>query len=93
MGEMTAADVGRVGNFSGVRSAENLPNSCRCGARWSGTKTSHCGVKGCHQTFSGVSAFDLHRRGGVCGSPTKLGMSQIASRPYQCWGFPAESGE
>lgn len=33
---------------------------CRCGAEWPGTRISHCSA--CHETFSGVSAFDQHRR-------------------------------
>ena len=33
----------------------------RCQNRWTGFKTVHC--TGCHQTFTGISAFDKHRTG------------------------------
>lgn len=32
-----------------------------CDSRWGGLLTSHC--TGCHQTFSGLTAFDKHRTG------------------------------
>ena len=32
-----------------------------CTARWSGANTCHCTV--CHQTFTGITAFDAHRIG------------------------------
>lgn len=30
----------------------------------------HCGA--CHHTFSGVTLFDQHRKGGVCHHPTAI---------------------
>ncbi|AEJ92194.1 hypothetical protein OPTIMUS_138 [Mycobacterium phage Optimus] len=33
----------------------------RCDARWGGVRTAHCGS--CHETFSGLSAFEIHRAG------------------------------
>lgn len=33
----------------------------RCQGRWSGLNTSHC--TSCHQTFTGIAAFDRHRTG------------------------------
>lgn len=40
---------------------EKLVASCRCGARWTGTKPEHCTV--CHQTFGSTTAGDKHRYG------------------------------
>lgn len=40
----------------------------------------HCGA--CHVTFSGVWAFDVHRRGGQCAAPASLGMVE------RTWGRP-----
>lgn len=37
---------------------------CTCGARWSGTTAQHCPVAGCHETFSGETAGNMHRVGG-----------------------------
>lgn len=40
------------------------PNSCgKCPARWHGQAMCHC--RSCHLTFSGVTAFDMHRAGSV----------------------------
>jgi hypothetical protein len=38
-----------------------------CTTTWTGVSAAHCGS--CHETFSGVGAFDYHRRGGVCVPP------------------------
>lgn len=47
--------------------------SCRgCSARWTGTAACHCGA--CHHTFTGVSAFDAHRRRGECLPPDAAGL-------------------
>jgi hypothetical protein len=47
--------------------------TCRCGARWTGRRTAHCGA--CHRTFGGVGGFDAHRRGGRgCLEPTTVGL-------------------
>lgn len=35
---------------------------CECGSCWPGpSRICHC--EGCHRTFTGVKAFDVHRRG------------------------------
>lgn len=64
-----------------------LPASCRCGARWSGASTCHCG--GCHETFTGYDAFDRHRSQdgefGSCRHPAEVGLID-AGRGYPCWG-------
>jgi hypothetical protein len=44
----------------------------------------HCGA--CHHTFSGVSAFDRHRRGGECINPRDLGLH---ADPRGVWRYPA----
>lgn len=44
-----------------VDDVEKLVASCDCGARWTGTKPSHCMV--CHQTFGSDTAGDQHRYG------------------------------
>jgi hypothetical protein len=67
------------------------PHGCGgCPARWSGTRTSHCGAAGCHVSFAGVSLFDRHRVNGHCVPPARLGMSLLPGRPYPCWGYPTE---
>lgn len=32
-----------------------------CDATWTGLGAAHCAARGCHRTFTGVSAFDKHR--------------------------------
>lgn len=56
-----------------------------CGAEWSGLSAAHCGA--CHQTFSAVSSFDLHRRNGECRDPAKAGLVK-SKRPGIDWCFP-----
>jgi hypothetical protein len=34
----------------------------------------HCGARGCHRTFGGVTGFDAHRKDGICADPATLGM-------------------
>ena len=41
-----------------------------CGARWIRPGACHCA--GCHETFTGISAFDAHRRDGKCHDPATL---------------------
>lgn len=65
-----------------------LPNMCgRCDNRWGGMNTAHCAA--CHLTFTGITAFDAHRRGGVCAVPAEVGLVE-SSRNYECWGFPSD---
>lgn len=71
------------------RDFADLPHGCRCGARWAGTSTAHCGAQ-CHKIFSGPSTFDAHRRNGECLDPASVGMSLLAGRAYECWGFPGD---
>lgn len=77
-----------------------LPHSCgKCDARWSGLNTAHCAADGCHRTFSGVSAFDLHRIGGVDNRSCdvtqrdKSGDLKLVQKESGTWGYPSpESG-
>lgn len=81
---------------SGSESRRELsnPTRCGCGAVWSGLSTCHCAAKGCHQTFTGITAFDQHRAGShttrrFCVDPAIVGLVD-AGRPYPCWGSPNE---
>jgi hypothetical protein len=74
----------RMLDAAGTRSPDTLPHSCRCGTRWAGSNTAHCGA--CHDTFSGVSTFDRHRRDGRCIAPYHVGLSLLDGRAYDCWG-------
>ncbi|MFC8182425.1 hypothetical protein ACFULT_26435 [Rhodococcus sp. NPDC057297] len=59
----------------------------RCQKRWGGMNTCHC--TGCHTTFSGITAFDAHRRGGICSPPMIVGL-RLTDRAYECYGHPAD---
>lgn len=72
--------------FSRTRAYQDLPHTCRCGARWSGSNTCHAAC--CHLTFSGVESFDIHRRGGDCKPPASVGLQLVDGRAYECWGKP-----
>lgn len=63
---------------------------CECGATWGGLNTCHCAS--CHLTFTGVTAFDLHRRTGRCQDPRVAGLA-LADRDYECWGSPEHRPE
>lgn len=85
-----------LANFGepGHADPSTLRNTCRCGARWSGARTAHCGGT-CHRTFSGVSTFDAHRRGGRCVDPEVLppdgpGLMVVPGRAYEVWGTFSE---
>ena len=58
---------------------------CSCGAEWGGHQACHCGE--CHRTFSSLTWFDRHRRGGTCTDPAGLGM-RLNKR--ECWTGSAE---
>ena len=59
----------------------------RCRKQWGGMNTCHCG--GCHFTFTGITAFDAHRRGSICNSPIGIGL-EPNDRAYECYGYPAD---
>jgi hypothetical protein len=66
-----------------------------CSTTWTGAMACHCAS--CHRTFTGVTAFDLHRTGGRCNDPetlvTKLGeprLVRVTKRYWSGWGRPGE---
>ncbi|WP_420855008.1 hypothetical protein [Rhodococcus pseudokoreensis] len=59
----------------------------KCEATWGGMHTCHC--SGCHHTFSSLSAFDLHRRGDQCRTPSDAGLV-LADRAYPCFTRPTD---
>lgn len=65
----------------------------RCENRWGGLNTAHCGA--CHETFTTVRAFDMHRAGSHpegtrhCVSPASVGLVK-SGREYPCWRMPGE---
>lgn len=64
------------------------PNACtKCQKRWGGMNTAHCSA--CHRTFTGITAFDAHRKGGTCSDPTTIGLVENG-RDYECFGYPAD---
>lgn len=81
-----------AGKFGEPGSADpaTLRNTCRCGARWSGSRTAHCAGE-CHRTFTGVTTFDAHRRNGRClppdlPAPDGPGLVIVPGRAYEVWG-------
>lgn len=65
--------------------------SCRCGAEWTGYRTCHCAAKGCHQTFTCISAFDAHRRHGQCLDPAGAGLVPVTKPHWTGWGWPSSA--
>lgn len=59
----------------------------RCHNHWGGMNTCHCA--GCHETFTGITAFDAHRKAGTCNDPTTVGL-ELNDRAYPCWGHPSD---
>lgn len=64
----------------------------RCGNIWGGMNTAHCAA--CHETFTGITAFDRHRERptakkpfGSCQDPADAGLD-MADRKYPCWTIP-----
>jgi hypothetical protein len=68
---------------AGTRAVEDLPHAHPCGARWAGSLTAHCAA--CCRTFTGLTAFDRHRPGGVCADPAAVGMTMAPGRAYEAW--------
>lgn len=63
------------------------PTCKQCGKSWGGMNTCHC--TGCHLTFTGITAFDAHRKGGICNLPESVGL-EINDRAYECFGYPSD---
>ncbi len=83
---MTQTTNTKLAALAGTRNHADLPHGHHCGARWSGTTTCHCGA--CCKTFTGIGAFDRHRKGGECADPATIGMAVIPGRAYQAWTTP-----
>lgn len=62
----------------------------KCSAEWGGMNTAHCA--GCHTTFTGITAFDAHRRGGECIPAECVGLS-LTKRAYPCYGYPSDEND
>lgn len=63
--------------FRGRKMERNAPtgtlcNRSGCTATRPTPSQAHCTV--CHETYGGVSGFDMHRRDGWCLNPKSLGM-------------------
>ena len=74
------------------RDAERRRIRCgTCNYWWTGLRACHC--SGCHRTFTGLTAFDMHREGDHakgtrhCVNPASVGLVP-ANRPWQGWGQP-----
>lgn len=63
-----------------------------CDAWWTGLLAAHCSK--CHNTFTSVAAFDIHRRGDVCLDPVTIPMRRgekvlvEANKPWPGWSKP-----
>ena len=61
-----------------------------CGSWWTGNERSHASC--CCQTFSSLTSFDRHRKGGRCNPPEEVGLV-ARDKPYgTLWGLPAPVG-
>lgn len=61
-----------------------------CGSWWTGAERSHASC--CCRTFSSLSAFDQHRKGGRCNEPAAVGLA-VRTKPFgTLWGWPAPEG-
>lgn len=61
-----------------------------CGRWWTGAERSHASC--CHETFSSLSAFDAHRKGGRCNPPASVGLIARPKPFGDLWGWPAPEG-
>ncbi|QCX81203.1 hypothetical protein C9F11_38100 [Streptomyces sp. YIM 121038] len=61
-----------------------------CGSWWTGAERSHCG--GCCRTFSSLTAFDQHRKGGRCNNPATIALAARQKPHGTLWGWPAPIG-
>lgn len=74
----------------------------RCPSTWAGLRTSHCAA--CHETFTGLAAFDKHRAGlhtkkrycrDLVSAVDKDGQAifVLTDRTYRCWTLATPSRE
>lgn len=78
------ADHSTAPPLSGNRPSSAITTNC-CDAWWTGLSAAHCSA--CHTTFTGVTAFDLHRRDGKCLNPADIGLV-LTGRAWPGWGWP-----
>jgi hypothetical protein len=63
----------------------------KCANVWQGHSTAHCGA--CHETFTTLTVFDMHRKGTYepdtrhCETPQSVGLVK-SNRGYPCWQRP-----
>jgi hypothetical protein len=67
-----------------------MVNTCGgCDKNWTGTSRCHCSA--CHETFSGITTFDLHRQAnskrGKCKKPAYIG---LVKNDKGVWSVPQE---
>jgi hypothetical protein len=87
---MTATTTPHLAHDVSQQSPRPLPHSCgRCGAKWGGSSTAHCGAT-CHETFTSPRSFDKHRFNGECRPPAAVGLVNLDRTGYQAWGSPID---
>lgn len=81
--------------FTRRQKPPSLTRCSGCANTWTGLLSCHCGA--CHVTFTGITAFDAHRVGGVCNDPasllTKTGeprLIEVTKTHWSGWGRPGE---
>jgi hypothetical protein len=77
-----------VPDVASEQETPRLRHGCKCGARWDGSNTAHCGAQ-CHLTFTSPSSFDMHRANGVCRPPVSVGLVEHQRVGYTAWGRPS----
>jgi hypothetical protein len=61
-----------------------------CKQWWTGNERSHASC--CCRTFTSLTAFDRHRKGGHCNAPDTVGLI-ARQKPYgELWGLPGPEG-
>jgi hypothetical protein len=75
--------------------APALIQCLRCDGVWTGLSACHC--SGCHRTFTGWRAFDIHRSAGRCHDPATLfdhngepRLVLITRQHWSGWGRPGQ---
>ena len=87
--DFTTEPSSAVHGLSGERETPRLRHGCRCGARWDGSNTAHCGAQ-CHLTFTSPTSFDMHRAHGQCRAPAGVGLVEHRRVGYTAWGKPGD---
>ena len=78
----TAPVSARSGQLSPV--SGRVPVVCpTCGSRIGSERGCHC--PSCHQNFGDIDAFDIHRRGGRCLTPARVGLVELDRGGWVRW--------